>query len=176
MKLWDSLDMTEAKGLLSYVSRFGIDEDSRVAHELLPQMWPDRRETVLIVIGAGMDPQLHDREPATKLMERVNLRGLGKGLRWSAIVTDWAVLNNPKYLECPLISLGGPVANKLTDDLRRQLTTDPRGNDRLKVQHNIRAGERRITAWGPMSKDTADAVDLLMSSGILDDFLKLIWT
>jgi hypothetical protein len=172
---WNRLEMQEAKGLLGYVSRFATDESGRVASDMLPQVWPDRRQTILIAIGANIDPQLHDHAPAEKLKERINLKGRGKDCRWSAIVTDRALLENPKYLECPVISVGGPVANRITEDLQPHLPIDSTPDSRLKVQHNIEAGDRRIAVWGQTSRDTADAVAFLISSRLLDRFLRLIW-
>lgn len=167
--------MAESRGHLQYVKRFTTKEDSRAADELLQQVWPDRRETVLIAIGAEMDPQLHDHQPASKLMETINFKGRGRDFRRAVIVTDVALVKSPKYLDCPLITVGGPVANGITADVQRQLPFDSKSNSRLKLQHNIHVGDRRIAVWGSLSKDTADAVDLLISSGILDEFLRLIW-
>jgi hypothetical protein len=175
MRRWERLEMKEAREFLEYASRFGSEQDSSTATELLKQTWPDRRETVLIAIGAGIDAQLHDRDPAFKLTQQINRKGKKKDFRWSAIVTDSGLLDEPKFLDCPVISVGGPVANKITADFQRQLPTDERCEARLKVQHNFKDGDRRISVWGQTGKDTSDAVDFLISSGILDEFLSLIW-
>jgi hypothetical protein len=175
MDLWNRLEMREARGLLGYLSRFGSGEQMASASELLCQVWPDRHETVLIVIGALMDALLHDQAPAETLREFVNRKGDKTGHRWATVVTDAALLDEPKYLDCALIALGGPLANRITADLQPHLTIDPACAGRLMVQHHMESGDRRLAVWGPTVKDTANAADFLISSGMMDRFLKLIW-
>jgi hypothetical protein len=175
MELWNRLEMGQAKRLLMYLSQWGSDEQKGWAAALVPQVWPDRNETVLIAIGACMDAQLHDHAPAESLREYINGKGCQEGYRWARVVTDVSLLDEPKYLDCAVIALGGPVANRITASLQQQLPMDPTCDGRLLVQHRIESGDRRIATWGQTSKDTADATEFLISSGLLDRFLASVW-
>ena len=170
------LEMKEARHLIEYVSRYdpAFKRPGFTLDTLLGEIRPDRRESVLIVLGSGMVPQLHDRFPAERLREEINRRGSPHAFRWAAIVTDSSLLDEPVYMECPVIAIGGPAVNKVTKALQNLLPTDSTKKS-LRIQHDIQSGDRRMALWGAGPKQTAEAVECAVSSGLLHEFLNTIW-
>ncbi len=171
---WDRLEMIEARRLLTYVAQYdaawklsGMDLD---AGSMLLENRPDRRESVIVVIGASVSAQIRDRIAAERIREEINKRGCDHPHRWAAIVTDTAVLEERLYLECPVIAVGAPEANKVTARFLKALPAAAEVPEKqASVYHNVCEGERRMALWGP------DAAEALLSSGVLDRFLSMIW-
>jgi len=179
---WRKMEMRETAELLRYVESYApdykhADYPSGVA-QLLREVRPDRRDSVLIAVGSQVMPQLNDGLLAAKLREEINRRGRPHEFRWAAIVTDAALLAQEVYLAsgCALVSVGGPVVNKLTATLQDELPSDPVSSERVHVQHNIDAGERRVALWGAGTAECQEAVERFMGSGLLDRFLDMIWS
>jgi hypothetical protein len=91
------------------------------------------------------------------------------------MVTDATLIRDPRYLECPVISVGGPAANEITKTLKEQVPRVATGRENIWVHHNIGSGDRRMVLWGPLGVDTEEVVEYAISSGLLDEFLKMIW-
>lgn len=86
-------------------------------------------------------------------------------------MTDTALLDETLYLACPVIAIGGSVVNKVTAILEKELLRDSMSTERMSIHHNMAGGDRRMAVWGPDAGGTADAVELLIASGLLDRFL-----
>jgi hypothetical protein len=175
---WNKLETHAAKESLAYVARY--DSGFRVsdwldAGHLLQEIQPDRRHSVLVVIGAWAVAQFNDSVHAERLRAEIGKRGHPHPFRWAAIVTDATLMRDPKYLECPVISIGGPMANQTTTMLQEPLPRVAVGKENIWVHHKIGLGDRRVALWGPLGCDTAEAVDYFITSGLLDEFLKMIW-
>jgi hypothetical protein len=176
---WNKLEMRPATGLLNYVAKydptFKTPQTVEVAH-LLRERRPDRDESILIVTGSWFVAHLNDGPHAERLRDEINRRGRSFPFRWSAVITDTGLLNDEGQvlLQCPIITIGGPIANKVTAALKElpRITT---GKEAVCVQHNMNSGDRRIALWGPRQEDTAEAVDYVISSKLLDQFLGMIW-
>jgi hypothetical protein len=136
---------------------------------------PDRRTGVLVVIGHQVLPQLYDGVAAARLRDAINRRGDAARHERAYIVADAGLSANPEFMECPLIALGGGVSNGVTRDLERCLAADPISTERVRIQHDLAGGGRRVLLHGPRGPDTADAVDLFIGSGLLDRFLGRLW-
>jgi hypothetical protein len=116
---WHELETKKAKQILEYVAKydptFKVEGWWQDARGMLWEVRPDRNETVLIAIGSGMLPQLHDRKPAERLCDAINRKGQSDPFRWAALVTDSGLLQEQVYCRCPIISVGGPSINKFTE-------------------------------------------------------------
>jgi hypothetical protein len=175
---WNKLETHTAKESLAYVARYDSGfkvSDWLDAGHLLQEIQPDRKDSVLIVIGAWAVAQFNDSVHAERLRDEINKRGRPHPFRWAAIVTDATLIRDPKYLECPVISVGGPAANQITSTLQEQVPRVAIGRENIYVHHKIEFGARRMALWGPLEVDTAEAVEYAISSGLLEEFLKMIW-
>lgn len=177
---WNRLDTRQGRELLAYVATYEPayklpDMALDVSHMLL-ETRPDRRESVILAIGSGVTAQLHDRVPAERLREEINRKGRNHLVRWAALVTDTALLNETLYLECPVIAIGGPLVNKFTAIFEKDLPRDSAATERMSICHNMARADKRMAVWGPDAGDTSDAVELLIASGLLDRFLETVWT
>jgi hypothetical protein len=176
--LWHlgTLDARRGRQLLQQVLEF--DPQHRQAARLLQQPRLDYRDSILIVIGHKMLPQIQDSIPAARLREEINRRGKSHATRFAAVVTDTGLLAEEKYLKCPVIAIGGYNANKITADLRSSLPRDAGSTETMHIQHDLDKQDRRVLLWGsgPTGDlETGRAVEVFMTSGLLDSFLDLIW-
>jgi len=176
---WRELETKKAKEILEYVAKcdpgFHVEEWPQDASCMLRQVRPDRNETVLIAIGSEILPQLQDREAAERLRGTINRKGRRLPFRWAAIVTDSALLRDQVYCRCPVISVGGPIANQFTEMIGESQQEDPRSSSGVHIQHSTKPGEKHIALWGTGPHETAQAVELFVTSELLDKFLASIW-
>ena len=176
---WRELETSKAKEILEYVAKhntaFSIEGWSQDAASMLHEVRPDRDETVLIAIGSGVLPQLQDRDAAERLRDAINRKGRPFRFRWAAIVTDSALLRENVYRRCPIISVGGGIANQFTVRMEDSLREDASRSRNVHIQHSTKPDERHIALWGDSADETAAAVEMFVTSELLDDFLASIW-
>jgi hypothetical protein len=177
--LWHlgKLDARRGRQLLQQVLE--VDPKHIQAARLLQEPRLDYRDSILIVIGHKMLPQISDSIPAARLRAEINRRGHPHALRFASIVTDTGLLDEEKYLKCPLVAIGGYNSNKITADLRNSLPHDPCSTESMHIQHDLDNKNRRVLLWGsgPTGNlETGRAVEVFISSGLLDRFLKIIWS
>lgn len=176
---WRNLQVLEARELLRYVQEF----EPAYKHpgwttsigQLLWETRPDRRKSVLIVVGYQVSPQLHDGLVAARLREEINRRGHPQDLECAFVVTDTGLLEEEVFLECSLIAIGAPSSNKLTRVIADKLPLDAASTAEVRVQHDLAKGDRRVALWGGAGEETVKAADLFLSSGLLDRFLSMLW-
>jgi hypothetical protein len=176
---WRELETKKAKEILEYVARYDPGFPTKAwppdAGSMLREIRPDRNETVLIAIGSGILAQLQDGRAAERLRDAINRKGRELPFRWAAIVTDGALLRDQVYTRCPIISVGGGVANQFTERMEESHEEDPASSGSLHIQHSTKPGERHIALWGNTAEETAAAVDMFVTSKLLDSFLVSIW-
>lgn len=179
MDHWNNYRVSEARELLAFIGRF----EPAYKHpghgvniaELQCEIRPDRRKTVLLVVGSQIIAQIHDGTAAAGLREEINRRGRKENLEFACVVTDTSLLLERDFMEFPMISIGGPASNKLTAALADQLAIEPGGPQVIKVQHSMSSGDRRVALWGGLAGETTQAVDFFVSSGLLNSFLGMLW-
>ncbi len=172
--------MPEARKLMSYIASFDPDlaltADSVPVSLLLKQRRPDRRQTVLIVLGNDISAQIADYGAAEVLRQAVDQRVAPGPDRWAAVVTEGAIAKESRFAECALIAIGGPMVNPLTAGCQ-SLATDhrtPTDSHRLQVWQSSHE-QPRMCVWGLSAGDTNEAARAAISSGALDEFLELAW-
>jgi serine/threonine protein kinase len=169
-----NLEEREARQLLGHVARYYPSLGG--AAQKLQELHPDRRDTVLIVVGGGLVEQLTDGIAAGRLREYINERGRGHETRWAAVVTDVGVLGEERGMDCPVIALGFPEANRVTARLAEELPSDPGAPGWSYLRHDLAHAGRRIALWGQSPIEGAPSiVDYFISSGLLDRFLEVVW-
>jgi hypothetical protein len=176
---WCELETKKAKQILEYVAKydpvFKTKDWPQDAGGMLREIRPDRNETVLITIGSGISSQLQDGMAAERLREAINRKGRGLPFRWAAIVTDTALLQDQVYTRCPIISVGGRIANQFTARMEESQQEEPGSPSGVHIQHSTKPGERQVALWGNTGEETAAAVEMFVTSERLDSFLTSIW-
>lgn len=128
----------------------------------------------LIVVGAHLSAEAHDRPIAHALRERLvatlRSRGLANSPTAALVCTDIWWLNQPALERIPTISVGAPEVNALTARLASRLPTVFSVHDRFIVQADDERDEPHVACWGATPADTAQAVEAFISRG-LDAFL-----
>jgi hypothetical protein len=137
---------------------------------------PDRSATVLVTLPAGARLRRGSDAPAKRLVDIINEKGADRPFHWATDVTETEVESHEASLECPLIAIGHPDWTAMTKRLRDQLPRDREvSTDEILIYHDIEHGERRVALWGQNTKTDMDAVELFISSGLLDRFLAMVW-
>jgi hypothetical protein len=182
---WGRLDMRGAKELLDYLAPY---QPAAVSHHLdLVLKLAYRRDTVLVIVGAGERLDVGTGAAAARLKAKINQRKARSTWQWAGVYTDVGAKRLTEWtepapslieLDCPMIAIGSPEVNQLTADLRDEdgLPLDALlSTDEISVHHGIRQGKRRVALWGQNTKTDTDAVELFISSGLLDEYLNMIW-
>jgi hypothetical protein len=135
----------------------------------------DTDETVVLVTGASLTAEERDRPLAYRLKEEVDRRGSGHAYRRAVVVADLWYLENRIFHLNPTIAIGGPGANGVAQELSEILPTVYTSDDRVFIQADFEGERKRAALWGANAAATAEAVELFVARGMLDDLLGKIW-
>jgi serine/threonine-protein kinase len=170
---WERLDMLGVRKLLTYMQLYQRVAASKALDDALRT--PDRQHTVLVIGSSGARLEREGDAPARLLVERINERGAGRDFHWAKDITDAEALSNEYLLECPLIAIGGPDSNQITRRLKEELPRAQASTDEMLIYHDIPQGKSRVAIWGTSREKTAEAVGFIITSGLLDEFLDVVW-
>ena len=130
--------------------------------------WPSlTRGCVFIIVGAWEGSELFDRLAAYKIAEEIEKRKIS-----SLVMTDkywWEVVDKYGYGNSPIITVGGPNINTLSDKVAKKL-----GLNKDQTAVGFREIDEQLIgyAWGGrLAKDTLYAVKTFISS-YLDRFIE----
>lgn len=143
-------------------------------------------ETVIIVVGILIVSELLDRPVAEKLRDRIDEEGGIYPNRRGVILSDKAWYAEKALLKNnPVISIGGPKANLLSDEFDKWIPTGPSGEGKYSQPGaKGRTGFFRrnvfqlpqVGLWGESAAESRKAVEYYMGnpSG-LSEFLQMCW-
>jgi hypothetical protein len=176
---WGRFEIAEARGLarriLELDPSFGPADNPQFLRASLTEMRPDRRLTILVVVGAAVLPQIHDGTVAARL--RTELDALGDSdLKRALIVADVGLQREPIFRQFPLICLGGSVSNALTAEMKDSLPLDSSSTEQVRIQHDLNNGGRQILLWGTDAPGTVRAVEQFIANGLIERLIKNCWS
>jgi hypothetical protein len=134
-----------------------------------------------IVTGIQLKAELGDRPLAYRIEGKVRdalAAILGKTAAGElprlapAVVSDVYYLNSDEMQSRPTISVGGPGMNALSALLVNELPTAVTIENVLVVQMDLHMQDPRCAVWGMSHLDTVRAVELFVSKGYLETFVK----
>jgi hypothetical protein len=133
----------------------------------------DPASILLIVTGAHLDAEAHDRPVAYRLREviRERLAALGDGPLQPLVCSDLWYLNNEPLRARPTISIGAPAVNALSAFLAGRLPSVFTIDDRLIVQADLEMIDLAACCWGADHASTAAAAEAF-TVRYLEDFLR----
>lgn len=127
----------------------------------------DRTDLLLVVVGAHLSAEKHDRATAQSLCAEAARRIAGDpaqhpGPLAPLTCTDVWYLNDPSLRECPVVCIGAPEVNALTAYLADKLPSAFAIDGVLTVQMDVEHGDPPPLAacWGIDHAQTARAVDV----------------
>jgi hypothetical protein len=135
----------------------------------------DGDDTIAIVVTSGAGVEHSDRIAATHLQREINHRGQGWPYRRAVVVSDEAWLESGLLHQAPTIAVGGPGANAVAGRFAPELVTVWTDGDRVVIQAALEDGPRRAALWGMDRAATAEAVEVFVARGWLDEFLERCW-
>ena len=136
---------------------------------------------IAIVTGIQLKAELGDRPLAYRVeaaVREVLAEILGKPAARElprlapAVVSDVYYLNTEEMQSRPTISIGGPGMNALSAMLVNELPTAVAIENVLVVQMDLEMKDHRCAVWGMDHLDTVRAVELFVSKGYLETFVK----
>lgn len=137
----------------------------------------DVNQTILIVVGIDFDPEEADRPLAYKLKSVIeSSRFFGDHpFRQCLVITD-ALFQHDKLIQvCPTIAIGGPGVNVVAAEFVEKLPVYLSQSNRYFIQLDKDSRDFKVSIWGMDRISTAEAIEMFISNGILDDLLKTIW-
>jgi len=137
----------------------------------------DVNQTILIVVGVDIGPEETDRPLAYKLKDAFEASPLfGNHPFRKCIVISDALYRHDKLIHaCPTVAIGGPGVNTLAAELVEKLPVYLSKDNRYFIQLDKDFKNPKISIWGLEGEATAEAVEMFVANGILDEFLKAIW-
>jgi hypothetical protein len=145
----------------------------------MPDVDVDR--LIPIVTGVQLNAELGDRPLAYRiesaareiLARLVDRPAPDEPPRFSpVVVSDVYYLNHDALQTRPTISVGGPGMNALSASLVNELPTVVAIENVLVVQMDLEWTDVRCAVWGMDHLDTVRAVELFLTKGYLETFLK----
>lgn len=145
----------------------------------MPDVDVDR--LIPIVTGVQLNAELGDRPLAYRVeAEAKEILGRligppeagGPPRLAPAVVSDVFYLNHEPLQTRPTISIGGPGMNALSAALVNELPTVVAIENVLVVQMDLEWNDVRCAVWGMDHLDTVRAVELFLTKGYLETFLR----
>jgi hypothetical protein len=144
------------------------------------------KETVIVVVGTTVVAELLDRPAAEFLRDDIDQRGAEHPFRRGIVVSDQTWFDEAKVLLYnPLISIGGPPANKLSAEFNSWVPSKsgegkysiPGAVARTGFYRKNPQGLPQVALWGETAGETREAVEhYVQNEKGLDAFLKMCWT
>jgi hypothetical protein len=137
----------------------------------------DVNQTILIVVGIDINPEEADRPLAYKLKSAIEASdNFGQHPFRKCIVISDALYKHDKLIQvCPTIVIGGPGVNAVAGELVEKLPVYLSKGNKYFIQLEKDFQDQKISIWGMDRESTAEAIDMFIANGIMDDFLKTIW-
>lgn len=142
----------------------------------------DTSRLICIVTGVQLKAELGDR-PLAYRVEQEARRLLKKllpapteedplPLLSPVVITDVYYLNSEELQEQPVISIGGPGVNAVSNTFVNDIPTAVAIEESLLVQMDVEMNDLRCAVWGMDHLQTVQAVDLFIAKGYLETFVR----
>lgn len=142
----------------------------------------DISRLIWVVTGVQLNAELGDRPLAYRVEQEIRrlLREMlpepaeGEVLPRlvPAVVSDVYYLNSEEAQERPVISIGGPGVNAVSNALLNDVPTAVAIEDALLVQMDVEMQDHRCCVWGMDHLRTVQAVELFIGKGYLEVFVR----
>lgn len=142
----------------------------------------DTSRLICIVTGVQLKAELGDRplayrveQDAKRLLKELLPAPTGEDplpLLSPVVITDVYYLNSEEMQEQPVISVGGPGVNAVSNAFVNEVPTAVAIEDSLLVQMDVEMNDLRCAVWGMDHLQTVQAVDLFIAKGYLETFVR----
>ena len=114
-----------------------------------------------------------EKEIRSRLKALLGPRKKGQQPRLApVVVSDVYFINNEAIQDAPVISIGGPGVNAVSALLAEKLPAAVAIENVLVVQMDLEWNDLRCAVWGMDHLDTVRAVELFLTKGYLETFLR----
>lgn len=148
------------------------------------------KETVIIVVGAGLIAELLDRPTAELLRDQIDLQGGSYPFRRGIVITDEAWYRPGEVVAIgnnPVIAVGGPKTNRLTAEFDQWKPSPPSSQGAYAIPvsgarigtgffRKNQQGLPQVALWGHDANAVRETVEFYFRNERgLAEFLKMCW-
>lgn len=135
----------------------------------------DDAETIVLVTGSSENARDRERPLAEWLCAEIAKRGDGQWGRRAVITGDEEYYASDVLQRHPTIAIGGPGVNAVTQQFFPRLPMLYTADERVWIQGDFEAEQKRAGLWGADAAGTSDAVNAFVIHGFLDRMLERLW-
>lgn len=133
------------------------------------------RNAVFLVTGSGLVAEQKDRPLAYMLKTRIDRYGGAEPTKCGVVVSDLWYTATEDVKEYPVISVGGPGVNALSQRFWRRLPIALAVDNVFVIQMDVSLEDLRASVWGMDHETTREAVQTFYEKGYLRRFLEGAW-
>jgi len=132
-------------------------------------------KAIFLVTGSNLTAEQKDRPLAYFLKSHIDRYGGADAAKCGIVVSDLWYLEEDGIDDCPVISVGGPGVNSLSQHFWRQLPIGLAVDNVLVIQLDITFEDLRASIWGMDHESTREAIQTFYEKGYLRRFLEAAW-
>ncbi len=133
------------------------------------------KSAIFLVTGSNVTAEQKDRPLAYHLKAQIDRYGGADAARCGVVVSDRWYMETPEVQESPVISVGGPGVNNLSQHLWHRLPIALAVDNVFVIQADVAGEDLRASVWGMDHATTREAVETFFLKGYLRRFLEAAW-
>jgi len=133
-------------------------------------------KAIFLVTGSNLTAEQKDRPLAYFLKSRIDRYGGPDPAKCGIVVSDLWYLGEEGIDDCPVVSVGGPGVNSLSQHLWREVPVALAVDNVLMIQLDVTFEDMRASVWGMDHDSTREAVETFYAKGYLRRFLEAAWS
>jgi hypothetical protein len=133
------------------------------------------RNAIFVVSGSNLIAEQKDRPLAYFLKSHIDRYGGSDPTRCGIVVSDLWYMATKDIQDCPVISVGGPGVNTLSQHFWHRLPVALAVDNVLIIQADVSFDDLRASVWGTNHETTREAIQTFYEKGYLRQFLEAAW-
>lgn len=133
------------------------------------------RNAIFLVTGSNLTAEQKDRPLAYFLKTQVDRYGGDEPSKCGIVVSDLWYMDSEEVRSSPVISVGGPGVNLLSQHFRHRVPIALAVDNVLVIQLDVEFDDMRSAVWGLDHDSTREAVQTFYEKGYLRRFLEAAW-
>ena len=130
---------------------------------------------IFIVTGTNLTAEQKDRPLAYALKKHIDRYGGSDPARCGVVVSDLWYLDTASVQDSPVISVGGPGVNQVSQQFWHQLPLALAVDNVMVIQADVTWDDLRTAVWGMDHETTVEAVETFFQKGYLRRMLEASW-
>ena len=133
------------------------------------------KSAIFLVTGSNLTAEQKDRPLAYRLKTQIDRYGGADAARCGVVVSDRWFMETAEVQESPVIAVGGPGVNNLSQHFWHRLPIALAVDNVFIIQTDVTCEDLRASVWGMDHGTTREAVETFFLKGYLRRFLEAAW-